>query len=167
MRSRFKESKGIHLLISMLIRYPQVSTIRFVHKGKFVILTFLLNGFIEEETFQKFLSKVKDYFVAMQEFDHTVNKWGTFSRSVLNEVTFITYTQSLNHLSLSEIRLVTALIQEHFESYILLDPIELRMEDMEAQDEVIEHLLHHQEGITEEQDLVAYRDGGKVFVYNM
>jgi hypothetical protein len=167
MRSRFKESKGIHLLISMLIRYPQVSSIRFVHKGKFVILTFLLNGLIEEEMYQKFLSKVEEYFVAMQEFDHTFKKWGTFNRSVMNEVTLITYTQSLNHLSLSEIRLFTALIQEHFASYISLDPVELRMEDMEAQDEVIEHLLHHQEGITEEQDWVAYRDGGKVFVYNM
>jgi hypothetical protein len=166
MRTRFKESRGIHLLISLLIRYPQVSTIRFVHKGKAMILTFLLNGKIEEEEYQQFCAKVEDYFMVIQELDPAFKVLGSFQKVEMNGVTLITYTQTLDSLSLLEIRVLTTLIQEHFASYILLDPVEMRLEEMEAQDEVIEHLLHHLEGINEEQDLVAYRDGGKVFVYN-
>ncbi|GAX91799.1 hypothetical protein [Effusibacillus lacus] len=160
------ESPATHLLISMLIRYPEVSSVRYDPNNRSLIFTFFLQGKLDQARQSACMDNLRIYFDTCANFDRHFPPLGELVFMPLEDITVVTYEQLVNRVSTSEIHLLTAVLQDHFAKQVALDPLMIEEEDLEMQEELINRLLDHRGILEEQQQIVAYREGGKVFVYN-
>ncbi|PWK15499.1 hypothetical protein C7459_10335 [Tumebacillus permanentifrigoris] len=165
-KPRLKESPGTNLLISFLIRYPELSSLRYNQATKTLSFTVLLKGEIATERQTEFVEFLDSYHEACQMVDPKFPTRGRVEHTVLDGVTVLVYEQRVEALNIVEVRLLMQLFVEFYGSMIGAEALPLQEEELYAQEEIIESILGAKETWREEKSIVAYRDGGRVFVYN-
>jgi len=163
---RLNETPGTSLIVSFLIRYPELSSLRFTPESGVMAFTILLKGEVSVEQQSQFESHVHTSMAVCMEFSRAITAPGTVSHSLMDGVTILTYEQEVATLSILEIRLFMQLASDFYNSMLGEDVYPLPEEDLEMQERLIEQILLKKETWREEKPIVAYRDGGKVFVYN-
>lgn len=166
MHTRKNESPATHLLISMLIRYPEVSSVRYEPETQSLFFSFFLQGQLDLTKQSECIQELTTSFEICADIDRRFPAMGKVCFSPLEGLTLVTYQQAINQVKTSEIRLLTTIVQNHFSHQVALDPLAVEEVDLEMQEDLIDRLLDHRDILTEEKQIVAYRDGGKVFVYN-
>ncbi|HEU4964106.1 MAG TPA: hypothetical protein VFV52_09695 [Bacilli bacterium] len=165
-KPRLQESAGTNLLISLLIRYPELSSLRYNPKTGEMSFTILITGEVLTAQQEEFRAFVARYFAACRELDRNFAELGRITHTMMEGVTMLVYEQHVDVLTIMEVRLFTQLVVEFYQAAVVGEMLGLHEEEMEAQEEIIEHLLGQKETLRQEASIVAYRDGGKVFVYN-
>ncbi|MGZ4105782.1 MAG: hypothetical protein ACXVP5_00365 [Tumebacillaceae bacterium] len=163
---RLKESLGTNLLISLLIRYPELSSLRYNPMNTMLSFTILVKGDVEPARQTEFVTRVADYFAACQELDPNFSPLGRIEQAADEGVTVIMYEQKLETLTIAETRLFMELVTEFYRGQIGDTGTPLHEDDAFTQEEIIETILGQKEHLREEKSIVAYREGGRVFVYN-
>lgn len=164
---RLKETLGTNLLISFLIRYPELSSLRYNPESTTVLFTVLLKGEVDVERQKKFVAYVTDYFSACRELDPRFSPLGQLAQSASDGVTVLLYEQNIEVVSIPETRLFLQLVKDFYRELLGEESaFSLRDEEVQMQEEIIEQILGQREQLREEKPIVAYRDGGRVFVYN-
>lgn len=166
MQMRKTESPATHLLISMLIRYPEVSSVRFEPESQSLVFSFFLQGAVDAVKRTACLKDLTDHFEVCAALDRQFAPMGMLTFTPLEEMTLVTYQQSINRISTTEIHLLTAILRRNFSGEVELDPLAVDEEDQKIQEELIDRLLGHRDVLAEDRQIVAFRDGGRVFVYN-
>lgn len=161
-----KESPGTNLLICMLIRYPELSSLRYNPDTGEMSFTLLLNGHATAEQQAEFAAFVGQYFDVCRDLDKSFGRLGRITHTLMEGVTMLVYEQHVDQLTIMEVRLFIQLVGEFYQEKLAGEVHGLQDAELEAQEELIEHLLGQKESLREEQSIIAYRDGGKVFVYN-
>jgi hypothetical protein len=125
-----------------------------------------LKGKLNSEKQSAFLQDLQAYFEICREIDRQFSDMGNLAFAPMDDITTVTYRQSINTITTTEIRIVTAALKNHFSQEVVLDPLAVGEAEQEMQEELIDRLLVHRDILSEQKQVVAYRDGGKVFVYN-
>ena len=165
-KPRLKESLGTNLLVSFLIRYPQVSSLRYNSQAGTLSFTILLKGVITREQQGQFVTFAEGYFTACRELDARFAPMGDVAYTSMEGVTMLVYEQQVTLLNIGEIRLFMQLVADFYKGSISDEVAQVSPEELDAQEEIIEQILGQKEAWCDEKLIVAYRDGGKVFVYN-
>jgi hypothetical protein len=161
-----KESPGTNLLISFLIRYPELSSLRYNQASKTLSFTVLLKGEVAPERQAEFVDFLDGYYEACRIVDPKFPARGRVEHTTLDGVTVLVYEQPVEVLNIVEVRLLMQLFVEFYGNLIGAEALPLQEEELSAQEEIIESILGAKETWREEKSIVAYRDGGRVFVYN-
>jgi hypothetical protein len=161
-----KESLGTNLLISFLIRYPQFSTLRFSPETNKLSFTVLLKESVPLERQKEFAEKAEAHFAAAKLVDPAFASMGSIHQSQVEGITMIVYEQDVNILTIAEVRLFVSLVSDAYHGLVDLEGDSLQEEELDRQEAIIESILGQREHLREERLIVAYRDGGRVFVYN-
>jgi uncharacterized protein YqiB (DUF1249 family) len=156
-----------NLLISLLMRFPEIMSINFNSQSEQVKFTFVLHGSPDKEEFSGFTSLLSESLAAYEEltgerFD-VKTKLQRSGKLNLLEITCCTDT-----LSLEGIQLITGIVDNAFTERLMIDASTaeaIHDEEMLRQEEIIEYLLTHSTG-TKKENLLAFREAGKVFVYD-
>jgi hypothetical protein len=166
-KPRLKESPGTNLLVSFLIRHPELSSLRYNPQTKKLTFGIYLHGLIEPARQHDFRSHVESYFVVCRDLEPGFSPLGDVTYAMWDGVTILSYEQSMERINATEVRLFMHLVRDYFHASLGEDVLlPLQPEELEAQEEIIERILSEKERLREESSIVAYRDGGKVFVYN-
>lgn len=165
---RVKESPGTSLVVSFLIRYPELSSVRFCPETERLTFRIFLKGIVELTKEQAFIQYVETYVAACRELEPSFADAGTIRFERFEEgATALCYEQRIQQLDLPEVRLFMELARQDFEDLFsddkLLSPYE---EEVVAHEAVIERILQDKNTIREEKPIVGYREGGRVFVFN-
>lgn len=163
---RLKETLGTNLLVSLLIRYPELSSLRYNPETTTLSFTILLKVEVDGEKQVEFAEKVTTYFAACQELDPKFSPLGQLQQHADDGVTMLVYEQFLDKISIAEMRLFMELVTDFYRGLIGDTGMPLHEEDAFTQEEIIEHILSQKDTLREEKSIVAYREGGRVFVYN-
>jgi hypothetical protein len=163
---RLKETLGTNLLVSLLIRYPELSSLRYNPQTATLSFTILLKAEVEAANRAEFAAKVATYFSVCQELDPKFSPPGSLEQSADDGVTVIVYEQQLEKVTIPETRLFMELVTDFYRGLIGDTGMPLHEEEAFTQEEIIEHILGQKESLREERSIVAYREGGRVFVYN-
>ncbi|MFC4766381.1 hypothetical protein ACFO8Q_03085 [Effusibacillus consociatus] len=150
----------------MLIRYPEVSSVRYEPENHALVFSFFLQGQVDVAKKNACLKDLNTCFEVCTELDREFPKMGNLTFTSLEDITIVMYHQEINQITTGEISLLTSILQNHFANEVALDPLMVDEDDMELQEELIDRLLGHRDILSEQKQIVAYRDGGKVFVYN-
>ena len=156
-----------NLLISLLMRFPEIMSINFNMPDDQAKFTFILVGSVKKEVFAQFTEMLEESLGAYQEltgesFELKPKLQRTGKLSLL-EVHCCT-----TELSLEAIQLLCGVVTATFSKSLLQDGSTLEAihdEEMIRQEEIIEYLLTHSTG-TKQDNLLAFREAGKVFVYD-
>ena len=156
-----------NLLISLLMRFPEIMSINFNMPHDQAKFTFILAGSVEKEDVTRFKNTLKESLAAFQELCGELlsvkTKLHRSGRLNLLELSSCTTT-----LSLEAIQLICGLVSNYFPRALVRedDGTELaHEEELIRQEEIIEYLLSHSTG-TKQDNLIAFREAGKVFVYD-
>ncbi len=163
---RLNETPGTSLVVSFLIRYPELSSLRYNPESGVMAFTILLRGEATDQQQAQFESHVNDSLAVCQEYSRAISVLGTVSHALMDGVTILTYEQQVGLLSIMEIRLFMQLAIDFYQGMFGDEGYPLPEEELELQERLIEQILKKKDAWREEKPIVAYRDGGKVFVYN-
>lgn len=159
-------SSSVGLFISILVRYPEVGTIRFDPKSQTLSFTFLLRstGCISDDHFAESVRESLEAYSIIEGAPI-----GTFAlRTVAeNGIAVLEITRDAASLSQTELALLVGLVRERFADELIIDDADAPgEEDLVEQDELIREMLADLQDGQPERNLIAFRDGGRVLVFN-
>jgi hypothetical protein len=160
------ESSG--LLISILMRYPEISTISYNPDDNIISLSFSFAHCPGEERFveskKRLLDCLQTYsFLEGKTMPELFINWTTS-----DEISVLKVAYDVAALSKSEISLIISYLQEEFGDCLMkdLEPGEpMGEDDLLLQEEFIGYMLENFKGAVPRKKLIAYREEGKVHVF--
>ncbi len=162
-------ANSVSLLISILVRYPEVATVNFAPEGKVLKFTFMLSKSLppaQWEAFKKRLSESVDTYAALV---HGERPWLAVDRHDHGEVSLVEISRDIDTLTQEEISLIIELARTELGSSLIAEPStqdgELD-EELLLQDEMIENMLEDLRESILQRKLIGFREEGRVFVFN-
>ncbi|MGE5576587.1 MAG: hypothetical protein ACM3TT_05250 [Syntrophothermus sp.] len=162
-----KTQNSIGLLISILVRYPEVGTIKYEPEQKALKFTFILNKRLASERFKSFTKKLEESLSALAVVTQRVLAVLAVERFDYKQFTLIEVKRDVESLSQEEISLLSNLARDYFGNSLVMEGNELiQEEDQLLQEELIDHMLEDIKENLVEKDLIGFREEGRVFVFN-
>jgi len=166
---RYKSGKqvsdGVGLLISMLVRYPEISSICCEPDSREIKFTFLLND--NDNNISEFSSLIDKCLSTLYylEKGQVVNPFN-IKYSTCGRLTVLDIYRKMENLSAQEVNLIISLTQDYFKNSIVVEVEELTKEDQLFQEDLIGTMLDNLGHEMMNQKLFAFREEGKVMVFN-
>jgi len=159
-------SDSVGLLISMLVRYPEIGTINFDPETNNLKITFMMLKLIPEPVLEKFRANLLScletfHYLALQKAKTLDVKY-----SFCEDITLLEYKRDISSLTSEEISLTIALVRESFAEYLLTDKETEIEEDQMFQEEQIGKMLENVRYTVPDKKLIAFREEGRVLIFN-
>jgi hypothetical protein len=160
------ESSG--LLISILMRYPEISTISYNPDDNIISLSFSFAHCPGEERFVEGKKRLLECLHAYSFLEGKTMPELFISWTTSEVISVMKIAYDVAALSKSEISLIISFLQEEFEDCLMkdLEPGEpVGEDDLLLQEEFIGYMLENFKGAVPRKKLIAYREEGKVHVF--
>ncbi len=171
MHTHYKEGDDVTdcvgLLISILVRYPQVASINFDPWEQILRFNFICSRVLNEHEYEEFKMLLVN---SIQTYNYLEKKDAALIEivhQVYDDLTLIEIKRDVGTLVQEEIALVVAVFNQFMGGNLVSDLNEAIIEeDLIVQEEIIEHMLESVRGSVEDKRLYAFREEGKVLVFN-
>jgi len=158
-------SDSVSLLISMLVRYPEISSICCEPNTKEIKFTFLLNDNENNiNEFSKLINKCLSTLFYLKKGE-VINPFN-IKYSTCGKLTVLDIYRKLDNLSAQELNLIISLTQDYFKDSLVVEVEELTKEDQLFQEDLIGAMLDNLGHELTNQKLFAFREEGRVMVFN-
>jgi hypothetical protein len=155
---------GLDIFISASLKYPELNTIKYQANRELIIFEIALKGKItaqQKSIFERKITDCLNLFYKMKNLQAVSLEW-RFKDS--SEITLLRFYRDVNSLSEEEIELLVLLLREHFDDLLVRDNNSIIAEDS-LKRQLKKNLLK-KVGNKNATNFFAYREEGKVFVYN-
>lgn len=155
---------GLDIFISASLKYPELNAIKFQTDRELIIFEFAIKGRIAFQQKTLFEQKTKDclnLFYKMKD-KQAVSLDYEFREN--SGISLLRFYRDVKSLSEEEIELFVLLLREHFADLLLRDNNSIIAEDS-LKRQLKKNLLS-KAGNEKATDFFAYREEGRVFVYN-
>lgn len=160
-------SDGVNLLISLLIRYPEIATIKFDPQNSCLILKFMLSSLPSDLEFSTIKDLLTNSIIAYNRLESFPMKTSEIELHSHVQVAMITIIRDIYTLSKNEITVMITLLKEHFKDFLVIDNSDSEQEDdLLMQEEVIENMLDNIKSHHHLHGLIGIRESGRVSVFN-
>lgn len=172
MEWKFKDNEkdindSIGLLISILVRYPQVGTINYDPKSQVLKFTFIFSAALAKPEIESFDKALKDSIEAYNFLENKKPSIIDMDYHFCDNFTLLEISRDVNTLAKEELSLIIEIVQSNFEGFLVSEENEHFQEDeLMMQEELIEHMLENLKRTTIEKNLIAFREDGRVLVFN-
>ncbi|MFZ5650009.1 MAG: hypothetical protein ACOY4I_04030 [Bacillota bacterium] len=158
---------SVGLLISILVRYPEVATINFDPVLRTLKFTFIASRILDVAEMDSVTRILLESIEAINKLEGKTARLSQVGRQNCEPYTMIEIQRDVETLVQEEIALIVALFHQHFESCLITDEGSfLYGEDLLDQEEIIERMLESVRGFAGDKKLFAYREEGRVLVFN-
>jgi len=159
-------SDSISLLISILVRYPEVASINYEPNSHVLRFTFMCTKEIPE--WDNFSSETISCLEAFNFFENRKAKVIGLSHSKCDRLIMIEIQRDVNTLTAGEIALIISLMRNYFPQELFSDDNDylLLEEDLLVQEELICNMLEIIKDEAPNQKIIAFREDGRVLVFN-
>ena len=161
-------SDGANLIISMLVRYPEIGTINFDPDSNVLKLTFMISGIPTTGDFASCKQLMLNSIAAYHMLEGIAEFSAEIELSSYEQVAMVTVIRDVQTLTRGEINLMIKLLKERFADRLVADHNDTMLEeDLLFQDEVIEDMLENmRKQDNDHHSLIGIREDGRVFVFN-
>ncbi len=153
---------GTGLLVSILLRYPEVGTISCSQKQQTLILKFLVAKDCAFEQLQNKLTQALEMFHKLEGRTMRLFKIEKHEQ----ELDLIVVTRDLHSITKNEINLIVELMKNNIGKQLIKDEGDLPEEEIVLQEEVINHMLAALRTNGTDKSFTAVREDGRVLVFN-
>jgi len=160
-------SNGVNLLISILVRYPEIGTVSFAPPNNYLTLKFMLSAIPSIIEFSTIKQLLIDSITAYTMLEGLPIEAFNIELFPYGQVAIVNIVRDINTIAKNELSLITALLRENFEKYLIIEPNDyLLEEDLLLQEEVIENMLENIKYHPPAQPLIGIRENGRVLIFN-
>jgi hypothetical protein len=158
---------GVNLLVSILIRYPEVFAVNYEPGTKNLKFTFMVGSVLWDEAFKSFKTTVQHSLEAFWELIAVRAECLGIERTTYDNITVVEIERDVSSLTSDELSLIMELIRTAFADNMMCEGnTVLDEEDTGLQNELIDNMLDDIRDSRYDKNLVGYRDEGKVLVFN-
>src|SRR5665647_458503 len=165
-----RTSDGVSLLISILVRFPQIGTIQFDSKHRMLSLNFMLSQTVSPtdlESFQKAIAaNLKAYHYITGKKPACVK---IETKQPYDKFCMLSIVRDLASLSKGEITLISTLLAEKFHDCLILDDSEFVpdfIDELDFPEELIDNMFETVRTQRVAKSLTALRENGRVLVFS-
>ena len=159
-------SEGIDFFVSIMLRYPEIATVKYDPGRCGVRFTFILSEIVsamEQAKFKEVLVKsLLTYYQLEGQKDADVD----LEITVGDEITLIEITRDVASLNPNEIGIMVTLFRESFGQAAVVESSAGFEDDLPYREEIIRHTLETLKKDQLEKRLIALREEGRVLVFN-
>ena len=160
-------SHGVNLLISILVRYPEIGTINFDAEKHTLKLSFMLSKIPENKRFSTFKNLVLSSISAYHVLEGTKAVTSDISLCTFENMAMVTVLRDVATLSKGEIALIIVLLRENLKDQLVADENDSMLEEeLLVQEEVIDSMLENVKTGDNTNGLIGIREDGRVLVFN-
>ena len=161
-------SDGANLLISMLVRYPELGTINFDPEENSIKLTFMISGIPTAVDFENLKRLIINSVAAYHLLEDIKTSSMDVELSSYEQVAMLSIKRDVHTMSRGEINLTIKLLRDRFAERLVADHNDTMLEeDLRLQEEVIEDMLENmRKQYNDNHGLIGIREDGRVFVFN-
>lgn len=155
------------LLVSILVRYPEIGSVRFLAADEHLAFTFMLKGMHNRNRLAQFRQAALAYLDAYTMVTgHTIHHFDV-NGIIHNDFTQVEICRDMATVSREELSLLIGLIRTYFGQDLVVEYEEpLRDEDRMLQEELIDDILEDVRAGGLHRELVGFREAGRVMVFN-
>ncbi|AFM00902.1 MULTISPECIES: hypothetical protein [Desulfitobacterium] len=153
---------GVGLLISILIRYPEVCSVRYQQPDHALTFRFTVAGSNQGEKFRDTLREALRAYHRIEGYPMRICE---IELKLESGVALVTVTRDVESMNEREIGLIVDLVRDITQS-IIYDETEIPEEEQAFQEEVIGQILQSFRDCRLEKGFIAVREEGRVLVYN-
>lgn len=158
---------SVSLLISILVRYPEVAAINFDPWKQILRFNFICKKVIGWKDFHRFKKYAIDSIMSFNYLERKEAKIIEINCQAYEDLTIIEVKRDVSTLVQDEIALIVQVIHQFWEGCLISDLNDTFIEeDLLVQEELIEYMLQSVKGSGEDKYLYAFREEGKVLVFN-
>ncbi len=161
-----KASETTGLLISILMRYPEVASVNYDPEKQMLKFTFLCSKILEGKEIELLKEMILDAVGVYNSLEDKEAGNIFFEHYVYGDTTVIELQRDVCTLIGEEITLIVGLLRQFLGKNLLVEESNLLGEDLVEQDEVINYVLENIRLPKHEKQLVAFREEGRVLVFN-
>lgn len=159
-------SDSVGLLISILVRYPEVGTINFEPEHRTLRFTFLLSMQVMEselEIFRRQIISCLETFCFLHDKEF---KLAHIDYSYCEDITLLEIKRDVNTLTSEEISLIITILRDYFAENLTTDSRETDyQEEIVVQEDIISKMLDSIRYANSQKRIMAFREEGKVLVF--
>lgn len=159
-------SSGVNLLISILVRYPEIATVHFDPKHDTMQLTFMFKNTLDAEEFRPFRAVLADSLSAYHRLERLKVSRCDIELQQYEQIAILTIYRDVHTFTKNEIALLISLLRDSFKEQLIIDTTQMPEDDLQMQEEVIEDILLTLKKQQAEQNLIGIREDGRVLVFN-
>ena len=160
-------SDSVNLLISILIRYPEIGTIKYLPETNSLKLTFLLRALPEGEPFVAVQRLLEESISAYHLLKGFKNARFTVQMNHYESVAMLELHRDVPTLSQNEIALMICILTDHYGEWLVADYHEtIPEDDLIVQEEYIADMLENIKRQHIDHGLIGIREEGRVFVFD-
>lgn len=160
-------SDGVNLLVSLLVRYPEIGTISFAPENNSLKMTFLLSGKLSSSEFVLMKKLLLDSIAAYHDLEGIETFMTDVTYYTYDQVTMVTIYRDVATITKGEIALIITLLRDKLAERLVIDHNEgMLEEDLMAQEELIESMLESMRKQQSAHGLIGIREDGRVLVFN-
>lgn len=153
----------VDLLIAILVRFPYIGTIHCEPETETLRFVFLLHD--AEQDFKEFAWRFQAHLGLFHELMRKPMKEFSLNEKKSGQVTVIEVVRDVASLSLAELKLIVQLVQDYYGANLVQEGPDVKEEDAEEQEWIIEALLRERAEFGRER-LTGFREDGKVLVFS-
>ena len=166
LKPKSEELSSVSLLIYLLVNFPLIFTINYNLVQEKIKLSFMLKTNIEQELYIAFKKRFYVCFRAYNEI-YKLGRLPKLSRKVAKSWTLLQVTFNRKSINVEEVNLVSNLILEQFKDNVLIDHrsgSSYLEKNSTTKEDFFEYLLSRRK--VNEENLFAFREAGKVYVFD-
>ena len=163
--NRYQCSTDTELLVSILVRYPELATVCLDASTQTLRLSFLVAGELPAAKFRSLRRRVELSVRAYGQLRSVCPGVICVRQSSDDQLTVLHVVRDIQSLSQEEIGMLVALMREALGSQLTTDDHWVG-DDMSGQEEVIDQMLEDIRSSRQQRRLTALRDDGRVLVFN-
>ena len=166
-KGREDVTDSVGLLISILVRYPEVATINFDPVQRVLKFTFAVSRVLDALEMEIISQKLLDSIEVLNKLEGKAARLSLVDRQECDSFTMIEIQRDVETLVQEEIALIVELFRQNLENSLITDETQsLYEEDLLMQEEIIERMLESVKGFAGDKKLFAFREEGRVLVFN-
>ena len=155
----------VSLLISLLVRFPEIGTVHYDPLDQVLRLVFLLKG-VRSDNLKTFGKWFESHLAAFHTLKQEPVSTATLQFVDNGELDMLEIRRDLFSLSREEISLIIHLVSDFFSESLVREGSDVSEEDKEDQDAVIESMLSSGP-LTGNERLTGFRESGRVLVFSI
>ena len=150
------------LLVSILLRYPEVGTISCCQKQQALVLKFLMTKDCEFEKLKFSLTEALEVFHKLEGRKMKLMNIERYEQ----ELDILVITRDLVSITQNEVNLIVEIIKKNLGKHLIIDESNLLEEELIFQEDTINHMLAAIRSNGTEKNITALREDGRVLVFN-
>ena len=158
---------AVNLIVSLLVRYPEIASVRSNPADETIRLTFAFTTAFASDQARRIAGEVVDYLEAFHDVSRSAPTVLGTSCDVDQGASFLHVDRDLKTITKDEISMVVSLLTERFGALLVTNPVpeESSEEDVSEQEEMVNVAIDSMRDNGAQKSLVGFREERRVLIY--